>query len=688
MATIPFFDLIKRLLLSATLCVGAAPCFGQLGGFSAFGGFGEEELVVPVTLEAQFTAATPQRPAVLMVTAQLEPGYHVYGINQPDGGPQRTTIQLAPSESYRVVGEFRATPEPHRHIDQIAFKGLELHEHEDQVTWYAPIELAPGVDPEGLQIAGHVSMQACKEACEPVELDFSASLGEGVAIGPLPTQLARQGNNPAGAAPAEAAPLTANVDAPAEAGGYQLEKVDLGAQRSLGPVLLLALVGGFALNFMPCVLPVIGLKVMSFVHQSGNSRSAAFALNAWYALGMLLVFWVLAGLAVYAGFTWGEHFGDSRFNIAMAAIVFALALSMLGVWEIPIPGFVGHGAAQDLASREGPLGALSKGVLTTVLATPCTGPGMGAALGWAVKQPAGVTFAVFTAIGLGMALPYLVIGAFPSLVRFIPKPGAWMESFKQLLGFVLMGTVVWLISPLPPAMILPTVSFLVAVALACWVYSRMPYGAPWSEQSQTYSLCTAVLVGGAVLAYGVLLPDVFRPRLDSLIASAANEQAATSHAELLAKLRQSDDAQRQALLAQAAPSEGELSDQPWQSFSLKKLSAALEGGHSVVVDFSADWCANCKVLESTVLHTDAVDEAIREHGVVTMYGDFTHKSPVIKQMLTTLGANGVPVIAVFPQADPYRPIVFRDGYTQAGIIEAIEEASQRGKDRLASSDLR
>ncbi|QDU90524.1 Thiol:disulfide interchange protein DsbD precursor [Pirellulimonas nuda] len=656
------------LVLALFFC--AAPARAQFDFLG--GGIGDGPQ--PVELAAQFTPATAERPAVLMVTATIEPGYHVYGVKQPAGGPQRTDLTLAPSSDYRLLGEFRGFPAPHTYIDEEVFTGVEIHEHEDQVTWYAPIELAEGVDPNKVKVAGSVSLQACDESCIPLDLEFTAKLGKGVEIGPLPEATS----------PAAAAPVTPEVNsgamlpaAPAPSdSAYRLEKIELGKQRSLPTILLLALMGGFVLNFMPCVLPVIGLKIMSFVNQSGHSRSKAFALNVWYSLGILLVFWVLAGLAIFAGATFGDHFGDARFNVVMSSIVFALALAMLGVWEIPIPGFVGHGAAQEIASQEGPTGALAKGILTTILATPCTGPGVGAALGWTVKQSPAVTFGVFTTLGLGMALPYLLIGAFPSLVKFLPKPGAWMDTFKQFLGFVLMATVVWLLSSLPQEMLLPTLAFLTTVAMACWVYSRIPYGAEWGDRSQSYALTAAILAGGAVLSYGFLLPDVYGPRYQATVAMAANEQASQSTADLIAALRDSTDSERATLLSEPAVLTETVLDRPWQPFTLDKLAQVVIGqGRPVLVDFSADWCANCKVLEGTVLHTDAVDAAMERHGVVTMYADFTHKPQFLKDTLRALGANGVPVIAVFSPSDPYRPIVFRGAYTQSGLIEAIEKAA-------------
>jgi len=237
---------------------------------------------------------------------------------------------------------------------------------------------------------------------------------------------------------------------------------------SLAVILLFALLAGFLLNFMPCVLPVVGLKVMSFVEQSGESRGRMFLLNLSYSAGLISVMLVLASLAVFAGLGWGEQFSSAGFNITLAAFVFAFALSFLGVWEIPIPGLVGTIASSGSAQSEGYIGAFLKGTLSTVLATPCSGPFLGSALTWAVTQSAHLTYLVFAAVGLGMASPYLLIGLFPRLAGFLPKPGNWMVTFKQLMGFVLLATVVYLMSFMSIPSVVPTVLLLLGVGIGCW----------------------------------------------------------------------------------------------------------------------------------------------------------------------------------------------------------------------------
>ena len=260
-------------------------------------------------------------------------------------------------------------------------------------------------------------------------------------------------------------------------------------------IVLMGFAGGVILNIMPCVLPVIGLKIISFIEQSGHNRRHALMLNVWYSLGLLSVFLVLATLAVTLGLGWGQLFSYNGFNIAMAAVVFVMGLSFLGVWEIPIPGFVGRGKAVEIAEKEGAGGAFAKGVLTTILATPCSAPVLAPALTWAVTQPPHLTYAVFVAVGLGMASPYLLIGAFPNLIAFLPKPGAWMDTFKQIMGFVLLGTVIFVLTFIPWPLVVPTVGFLFGLWAACWWVGRL---SPLAEAGEKYRAWLAALALGGV----------------------------------------------------------------------------------------------------------------------------------------------------------------------------------------------
>jgi len=281
--------------------------------------------------------------------------------------------------------------------------------------------------------------------------------------------------------------------------GQTTEKLSL---LSLLKFLGFGFLGGLILNVMPCVLPVIGLKIMSFVQQSGDDRGKTFHLNLVYSAGILFVFLILATLGVALGLTWGKQFQSQTFTIVLSAVVFVFALSLIGIWEIPIPGFVGSNSASKLAEQEGFAGAFFKGILTTILATPCTGPFIIPVLSWAFKQHPAVIYGTFIAMGIGMASPFLVIGANPKLVSFLPKPGNWMVVFKQLMGFVLLGTVVWLMRSIRFEVLLPVVTMLFGLWLACWYIGRMPVTASMATKLRNWSVAVLLAVVCGFLAFG------------------------------------------------------------------------------------------------------------------------------------------------------------------------------------------
>jgi len=320
-----------------------------------------------------------------------------------------------------------------------------------------------------------------------------------------------------------------------------------------------------------------------------------------------------------------------------------MALSFLGVWEVPIPGFAGSGKAAQLASQEGVTGAFAKGVLTTIMATPCGAPLLAPAVAWGIAQTPMVTFAVFISAGIGMTSPYLLIGAFPGLIRFLPKPGAWMETFRQVMGFVLLGTVVFILTFIPWPYVVPTVGLLFGLWVVCWWIGRMPVTADSGTTLRTW--LTAAAIGGVAWlitfpGFSKVLPDRFAPGgLASMMEGRFQRDIDSAVALELAKL---------------------MGDQP--------------GEQTVLVDFTADWCMNCKYLEATVLNSRAVREAVERNNVVTLQADWSEGGPEVTRMLELLGSKQVPVVAIFSASNPNEPTIFRGGYTANMVVNALDKA--------------
>ena len=423
------------------------------------------------TLEPQPVA--PGSVVKLVLTAEPAKGWHIYELADRDAGAVGYKPTLIAFTKTSGLQTERSRASEQAIVAKTDLPGMPPQRyHVARVTWTTGIKIPKDAKPGPYPISGLIGYQTCNESnCDrPRAARFEGVVTVGAAGGkrmaPLAFSDAKYGE--AAKAAADAAPRQgdANSIAPPQS-------------LSLAFVIVSSLIGGFLLNFMPCVLPVIGLKILSFAEQAGRARSHVLALNVWYSLGLLSVFMVLATLASAANLGlrdtnlgWGEQYGSTSFNVAMVAIVFVMALSFLDVWEIPIPGFIGSGAANQAAAREGATGAFAKGVLTTLLATPCSGPLLGAVFGYTLGEPPLITYLIFGCIGLGMASPYLMIGAFPQLIRFLPKPGAWMDTFKQMMGFVMLGTIVFFFSFMNREYLVATFAMMVGLWAGCWWIGR------------------------------------------------------------------------------------------------------------------------------------------------------------------------------------------------------------------------
>lgn len=412
-----------------------------------------------------------------------------------------------------------------------------LKYYQTPVTWYYETVIPRSFDGASNFLSGVMGVQTCThETCDaPASVDWKAEIPIGKTLNGVAIYFSDAGSIKV----AKEAVL-----AEAELRGNDLKNIDSSAPSdagewagaSLATVLPLAFVAGFILNFMPCVLPVIGLKVMSFVHQAGQNPRQIFLLNAMFCLGMVSVFMVLAFFAVQSGLGWGQQFEGLTFKIIMIAVVVVFGLSFFGVWEIPLPGFGSGGGG--IEQKEGLTGAFAKGILTTLLATPCSGPMLIPAIVWAIAQPAMVTYLVFLALGLGMGAPYLVIGVYPKLVSRLPKPGPWMETFKKIMGFIMMGTAVFLIGAIEHKLMVPVLSMLLILAFACWWMGRTSLAAPLSERVKSWA------VSAAIGAFAIWFSFFF-------------------------------------LLSQH--------ELDYQTFTRITLEEHLEEGRTVFVDFTADW---------------------------------------------------------------------------------------------------
>jgi thiol:disulfide interchange protein DsbD len=418
---------------------------------------------------------------------------------------------------------------------------------------------------------------------------------------------------------------------------------------------LFAVLGGLLLNIMPCVLPVIGLKIFGLVKLGGENPAKIRRLGAFFSLGIVATFLALALFVIVLKATgeqigWGFQFQEPLFVIAMSTVVFAFGLSLFGVYEIRLPGLAvsGVGNVVERAGKGSMTGSFAEGVFATILATPCTAPILGTALGFAFAQPPAVVILIFTCVAIGMALPYAVLTLKPEWMRRLPKPGEWMVTAKQFMGFLMMATLVWLLYVLGKQLgmeaVIWTSSFLVVVGFVCWLIGRFAtLTASRGKTAATWAFALLVLMVG----YWLFLQPLIE----------ADEMISGDTASTTSEISR------------------EVSGIPWEKFSLSTLEGYLKEGRPVFIDFTADWCLTCKVNEKAVLGDEDVVAKFRSSGIIAIKADWTRRDADITRLLSKFGRSGVPLYVVFPQGRPTAPIVLPEVITASAVLDAIEKAT-------------
>ncbi len=418
--------------------------------------------------------------------------------------------------------------------------------------------------------------------------------------------------------------------------GQALSSASPGAtpvERSLALVSLFAFLGGMILNLMPCVFPVISLKILGFVKQAGEDPKAVWHHGLVFAAGVVVSFWLLAGalMALRAGgasIGWGFQLQSPEVLVVLSLLFFTLALNLFGVFEF---GLALTAAGGEMTRKQGWAGSFFSGFLATVIATPCTAPFMGVALGYALTQPPYVAMVVFTALALGMAFPYLLLSRYPALLKKLPKPGAWMETMKQIMGFLLLATVVWLFWVLS-ALVLPVTLTFVLAAFLCagigsWVLGK------WDTLARENSVrWRGRIVGLTFFALAVM-------------AGLNNIYASTSG--------------------------GDAASEEWLAFSPEVVERALEEERPVFIDFTAKWCLTCQVNKLTVLRTEEIMNAFRERDVLLLSADWTDENEMIAAELARHGRQSVPLYLMYSGKPGNEPVILPELLTKKIVQDAL-----------------
>jgi thiol:disulfide interchange protein DsbD len=432
--------------------------------------------------------------------------------------------------------------------------------------------------------------------------------------------------------PVEGAPAPREAGSAANASAPPAPQPTGTEKHTLTMALVFAFLGGILLNLMPCVFPILSLKILGAASQGGEDRIRIRNQGLVFALGVILAFLSLAGLLIIlraggAQLGWGFQLQSPVFVAFMTALFFAIGLNLMGLFEVGVSlTRVGGKIGEPGSYSE----SLASGILATVIATPCTAPFMGAALGFALTRSIPETLLIFGFLGAGMALPYLVLSLAPGLLERIPRPGPWMETLKQVLAFPMFATVIWLI----------------------WVFGQQT-----GVGGATYLLSALLLVTAAGWMVGRWQRTELKSGIVARIVSLAMWAGAIG---LVAR----GTAQEAPPLAMTGG---------WLPFSQEEVERTVAQGRPVFVDFTAAWCLTCQVNERVVLGTETVQGAFQDSNVALFKADWTRQDPDITSALEALGRSGVPVYALYrgsPDADPYLLPAF---LTEKIVLDALAD---------------
>jgi len=596
--------------------------------------------IEPVRIQFELSPATATvgETVTVAITMTLADKWSTYGLEKAAENQieMPTVISFTPSH-LAAVGGMVSVPQPEVVITRLQDGDHPSNSHVKQVSWTQEFQVT---DNAPFGVSGSIRYQICEKekSCLPpktVKFQLGSAQQESIA-GASPIVRSYFGKGEHDSLQSAATPM------------FTVEST--GEETTLWSAMATAFLAGLLMNIMPCVLPVLAIKILSFVQQAGEKRSRILALNLAYTGGVLAVFMLFAFLSVILGQSMGAVFQSTPFMIGMAAVVFVMGLSLFGVFELPVPGIIpsaGH-------HQEGYLGAINTGVIATILGTPCIAPFVATVFTWGLSQPPVIVFGMFGLMGLGMAFPFIVTGLVPSLVNRLPRPGNWMVKFKQFTGFVMMGTVIWLLFNVAMEWRVPVLVMLLGLALFVWLCANLT--TPADRMFRRLVGCVgAGLISFPVIWAGFWLMQEFTP------SSLAGQNT----------------------VAAAEPGDDVHHKMPWEPFSEDMLIQLRQAGKPVLIDFTANWCVICKINEKIALDRQETIEFVKAHNIVPMMADFTKENPEILKYLRMFGQDSVPLTVIIPPGKESKVIAIRGQYTKGILMDKLKEAVDASAARTA-----
>ncbi len=568
----------------------------------------KDEIAIPATFSQELAQFEDKILAV--ISFHPENGWHSYANQTGSNTALSTTISLQ-SPNDKVLQIFYPVGKPS--IDQATKTSFNIYETSTPFFIVIPQKSIT----EKYEITATIDMLLCSNAsCLPLRKNFSFLLSPDM-------QLKKAQDRPwwntwLSVSTQETTKLL-HATSPTFIPQFFTPALEI---QGLWKAVFFAFLAGFILNFMPCVLPVITLKLHSLLPAGEHSypqNIRNFRLhNFFFALGMLVYFSILAILVALTGIIWGQIFQNPFIIISLTIIVFALGLSLFGIYNLPVLNL------KHSASKYPTLDSFLTGMLATLLATPCSGPFLGGVLAWGLLQPPLTIFLIFLCIGLGMATPYLFLSARPSLIRFLPAQGSWTVVLEQILGFFLLGTCVYLLTLLPDNKLPQTLILLWSTGFALWIWGKFT--------SLSQSFIKRFTIRGLALAFIVGIGFfIFEP----------------------------DNTKKF-----------------WQPFENKNFQEIL-GKKNIIIDFTADWCPNCKALEKTVFTPKILTEIEKKYNATFLQVDLTHNEKNKLDFLKKMGSRSIPVVALFSANDPLHPLILRDLFGKKQLQEALKQKFEK-----------